>query len=72
MWNDEDMNVYSAQLNQQETAVLEAVIGLGFRDFDSVRVYANLKLPFDIDQDYLFSIYNKIMNPEGKVALDVE
>jgi methylphosphotriester-DNA--protein-cysteine methyltransferase len=70
MWNQEDMKRYSQILDEQETAVLEAVFDHGFEDFEQVRVYAELKLS-ETDTDYLRSVYNLTVNP-GKVHLNVE
>ena len=71
MWNEQDMEQYSANLDAQETAVLEAVYDHNFFDFEKVRVYAELKVE-EIDVDYLRSIWNMISNPEKKVYLNVE
>lgn len=71
MWNEKDMEKYSAILAAQETAVLEAVYEHNFGNFDEVRVYAELKLE-EIDIDYLRSVWNLIANPEKKVYLNVE
>jgi hypothetical protein len=71
MWNEQDMEKYSAILEAQETAVLEAVYEHNFGNFEDIRVYAQLKLN-DVDVDYLRSIWNMIVYPEKKVYLNVE
>jgi hypothetical protein len=71
MWNEQEMEKYSAYLDAQETAVLEAVYDHNFSDFEKVRVYAELKLE-EIDIDYLRSVWNMIVYPEKKVYLNVE
>jgi len=71
MWNEEDMEKYSANLDAQETAVLEAVYEHKFSDFEKVRVYVELKLE-ETDIDYLRSVWNMVANPEKKVYLNVE
>jgi hypothetical protein len=71
MWNEQDMEKYSAILEAQETAVLEAVYDHGFGNFEDVRVYAQLKLN-DVDVEYIRSVWNMAVHPQKKVYLNVE
>lgn len=68
MWNEEDMNRYSAQLELQETLVLRAILEEGLGDVRDVVTFVASHTN-DFDLDYIECVFNMTTQP-ARIPLD--
>ena len=70
MWNKEDMDHYSSQLELQETLVLCAIYDEGMVDIKRVVSFV-MNHTKEYDVNYIHSVFNLLLNNNRPVHLDL-